>query len=130
MIKRESRTNRMIILFKINSVKRVLKRRVMLKNRPDVVNKSLLRCIRNFFVWGVKKIHLSISSKIPLEITEFKKLIHNYVESLTIPNFSNSDNSWINRDDYIKVLGDIIEVFISQSKYLKIVKLSDWVTEK
>ena len=83
------------------------KKRVGLKERQDVVNKSLLRGIRKFFVWGVKKLAINLR-----DLKGFNQSIYQYVETLKIPQLINLNKSTEDGQELLQSINDIIGSFI------------------
>ena len=83
------------------------KKRVGLKERQDVVNKSLLRGIRKFFVWGVKRLAINFR-----DLKGFNESIYQYVETLKIPQVININKSTEDGQELLQLIIDIIGSFI------------------
>ena len=91
-----------------------------LKDRQDVVNKSLLRGMKNFFKREIKNnFKLKNLSNKKLDLKNFKESVDRYVQTLNISQLINSTEEGKEQYEYIQILTDIVGIFLCQTKYLK-----------
>ena len=91
-----------------------------LKDRQDVVNKSLLRGIKKFFSQEIKK-HCKLKrvSNKKSDLKNFKESVDRYVQTLNISDLISCMEKEKYQYEYIQNLTDIVGIFLCQTKYLK-----------
>ena len=109
----------------------IKKKRTGLNSRLDVVNKSLLRGIRKFFVWGFKESQLIKKLKGgPKRARLLKEAVSNYLKTLNTHDLISSNESDETLYEYIQILNEIIWGFVCQIKYSKTAKYSNIAISK
>ena len=98
----------------------VSKIRLGLKDRQDVINKSLLRGMKNFFKREIKNnFKLKRMSNKKWDLVKFKESVDRYMQTLNISNLISSMEEGKDQYECIQNLTDIIGIFLCQTKYLK-----------
>ena len=102
------------------------KKRTGLKDRLDVVNKSILRGMRKFFISGFRASQESRKLKGgPNRSKLFQEAVSNYVKTLDTHAIWSINESAGSSSEYIQILNDIVGGFVCQIKYSKSSKYSN-----